>query len=96
MWRAIVLERSVCLLISFGILDRKPKQSNQQQYVFNRNNNNNNGINNKRNGNDGWAGEDVDIFREEEFDFQKNLNMFDKAKIFAEIRVITNNVYIIL
>ncbi|CAO3615598.1 unnamed protein product [Mucor hiemalis] len=66
--------------------NRKPKQSNQQQYVFNRNNNNNNGVNNKRNGNDGWAGEDVDIFREEEFDFQKNLNMFDKAKIFAEIR----------
>lgn len=36
---------------------------------------------------DGWAGEDVDIFREEEFDFQKNLDMFDKAKVFAEIRV---------
>ncbi|KAK4515395.1 RNA-dependent ATPase rok1 [Mucor velutinosus] len=39
----------------------------------------------KRNS-DGWAGEDVDIFREEEFDFQKNLDMFDKAKVFAEIR----------
>ncbi|KAG2199825.1 hypothetical protein INT47_009438 [Mucor saturninus] len=35
---------------------------------------------------DGWAGEDVNIFREEEFDFQKNLDMFDKAKVFAEIR----------
>ncbi|KAI7899238.1 YjeF N-terminal domain-containing protein [Cokeromyces recurvatus] len=33
----------------------------------------------------GWAGEDVNIFREEEFDFQKNLDMFDKAKVFAEI-----------
>ncbi|KAL9545042.1 hypothetical protein MBANPS3_007329 [Mucor bainieri] len=39
----------------------------------------------KRNS-DGWAGEDVDVFREEEFDFQKNLDMFDKAKVFAEIR----------
>ncbi|KAI9468084.1 MAG: YjeF N-terminal domain-containing protein [Benjaminiella poitrasii] len=38
----------------------------------------------KKNG--GWAGEDVNIFREEEFDFQKNLDMFDKAKVFAEIR----------
>lgn len=75
-----------------GIIDRKQKQQNQQQYASNRSNNNNytnNGFDNKRNGNDGWAGEDVDGFIEEEFDFQKNLNMFDKAKIFAEIRVIT-------
>lgn len=69
--------------------NRKQKQQNQQQYASNRSNNNNytnNGFDNKRNGNDGWAGEDVDGFIEEEFDFQKNLNMFDKAKIFAEIR----------
>jgi NAD(P)H-hydrate repair Nnr-like enzyme with NAD(P)H-hydrate epimerase domain len=55
---------------------RKIKQSQlppQQQY---RNNNNHSG----------WAGEDVNIFKEEEFDFQKNLDMFDKKKVFAEIR----------
>ncbi|KAF7725657.1 enhancer of mRNA decapping [Apophysomyces ossiformis] len=34
----------------------------------------------------GWADEDVDGFKGEEFDFQANLNMFDKAKVFAEIR----------
>lgn len=37
--------------------------------------------------NEGWAGEDVNIFKEQEFDFQKNLDMFDKAKEFAKIRV---------
>lgn len=41
----------------------------------------------KRNDNEGWAREDVNIFKEEEFDFQKNLDMFDKAKEFAKIRV---------
>jgi hypothetical protein len=63
------------------ILARKLKQQQQQQ---------NQTSNRKRNNNianDGWAGEDVNIFREEEFDFQKNLDMFDKAKVFAEIRV---------
>ncbi|GAA5805557.1 hypothetical protein HPULCUR_011076 [Helicostylum pulchrum] len=49
-----------------------------------RNSNNNN--NNNRKTMDGWAGEDVNIFIKEEFDFQKNLDMFDKAKVFAEIR----------
>ncbi|KAG2222893.1 hypothetical protein INT45_013524 [Circinella minor] len=34
----------------------------------------------------GWANQDVSGFREKEFDFQANLNMFDKAKVFAEIR----------
>ncbi|KAI8142950.1 YjeF N-terminal domain-containing protein [Fennellomyces sp. T-0311] len=34
----------------------------------------------------GWANQDVDGFREKEFDFQANLNMFDKKKVFAEIR----------
>ncbi|ORY99843.1 YjeF N-terminal domain-containing protein [Syncephalastrum racemosum] len=34
----------------------------------------------------GWAGEDVDGFREKEFDFQANLDMFDKKKIFDQIR----------
>jgi len=34
-----------------------------------------------------WAGGDVNDFKEEEFDFQANLDMFDKAKVFAEIRV---------
>ncbi|KAI9307528.1 YjeF N-terminal domain-containing protein [Cunninghamella echinulata] len=34
----------------------------------------------------GWANEDVKGFIEEEFDFQANLNMFDKAKVFAEIK----------
>ncbi|CAO3594181.1 unnamed protein product [Absidia cylindrospora] len=36
----------------------------------------------------GWADEDVNGFREEEFDFQANLDMFDKAKVFAEIQEI--------
>ncbi|KAI8974492.1 YjeF N-terminal domain-containing protein [Pilobolus umbonatus] len=40
----------------------------------------------RKNVSDGWADEDVSIFKEEEFDFQKNLDMFDKAKVFAEIR----------
>ncbi|CDS07328.1 hypothetical protein LRAMOSA01277 [Lichtheimia ramosa] len=34
----------------------------------------------------GWADEDVDGFKEKEFDFQANLSMFDKEKVFAEIR----------
>ncbi|KAI7867558.1 YjeF N-terminal domain-containing protein [Spinellus fusiger] len=34
----------------------------------------------------GWAEEDVEGFRKEEFDFQANLSMFDKEKVFAEIR----------
>lgn len=38
----------------------------------------------------GWANEDVNQFREEEFDFQANLDMFDKAKVFAEIQARTN------
>lgn len=37
-----------------------------------------------------WAGEDVNDFKEEEFDFQANLNMFDKEKVFAEIRVLVS------
>lgn len=43
---------------------------------------------------DGWAGEDVNIFIKEEFDFQKNLDMFDKAKVFAEIRVKLNYIHV--
>jgi flagellar basal body rod protein FlgB len=38
-----------------------------------------------------WANEDVNRFKEEEFDFQANLDMFDKAKVFAEIQVRTAN-----
>ncbi|KAI8374378.1 YjeF N-terminal domain-containing protein [Radiomyces spectabilis] len=34
----------------------------------------------------GWADESVDEFKEHEFDFQANLDMFDKKKVFAEIR----------
>ncbi|KAI9261407.1 YjeF N-terminal domain-containing protein [Phascolomyces articulosus] len=34
----------------------------------------------------GWANQDVSGFKEKEFDFQANLSMFDKAKVFAEIR----------
>lgn len=63
------------LLFFFKKKARKLKQPT-------RNNNNNN-----RKTMDGWAGEDVNIFIKEEFDFQKNLDMFDKAKVFAEIRV---------
>ncbi|CAG8438131.1 567_t:CDS:10 [Ambispora leptoticha] len=33
-----------------------------------------------------WAGEDVNEFKSEEFDFQGNLDLFDKEKVFAEIR----------
>ncbi|KAI9310956.1 YjeF N-terminal domain-containing protein [Dichotomocladium elegans] len=36
--------------------------------------------------NNGWADEDVNGFIEKEFDFQANLNMFDKKKVFAEIQ----------
>lgn len=34
----------------------------------------------------GWADEDVDGFKGKEFDFQANLDMFDKKKVFAEIQ----------
>jgi NAD(P)H-hydrate repair Nnr-like enzyme with NAD(P)H-hydrate epimerase domain len=43
-------------------------------------------MNNNKNA-QGWADTDVNSFREEEFDFQKHLNKFNKAEIFAEIRV---------
>ncbi|KAI8073861.1 YjeF N-terminal domain-containing protein [Gongronella butleri] len=33
-----------------------------------------------------WASEDVKGYISQEFDFQANLDMFDKAKVFAEIR----------
>ncbi|KAJ1976522.1 enhancer of mRNA decapping [Dimargaris verticillata] len=33
-----------------------------------------------------WASGDVDQFKDEEFDFQSNLSMFDKKKVFDEIR----------
>ncbi|KAG5440210.1 hypothetical protein PCANB_001780 [Pneumocystis canis] len=36
--------------------------------------------------NDNWINEDVNRFRDEEFDFQGNLGRFDKHKIFSEIR----------
>ncbi|KAG5440563.1 hypothetical protein PCK2_000388 [Pneumocystis canis] len=36
--------------------------------------------------NDNWVNEDVNRFRDEEFDFQGNLGRFDKHKIFSEIR----------
>jgi hypothetical protein len=66
------------------LLARKLKQQQQQQQQQQQIQT----PNRKRNVvSDGWAGEDVNIFREEEFDFQKNLDMFDKAKVFAEIRV---------
>ncbi|KAI8975468.1 YjeF N-terminal domain-containing protein [Mycotypha africana] len=42
------------------------------------------------NTNNDWAKENVEIFKEEEFDFQKNLNLFDKEKVFAEIREADN------
>jgi hypothetical protein len=64
----------------------KNRKSKQQIPLQQSSGSNRNSYNEKRNGN-GWAGEDVNIFIKEEFDFQKNLNMFDKAKIFAEIRV---------
>ena len=42
-----------------------------------------------QNGNDeeGWATEDVNDIRETEFDFQGNLDRFDKKRIFSQIRV---------
>ncbi|KAF0457890.1 YjeF N-terminal domain-like protein [Gigaspora margarita] len=33
-----------------------------------------------------WAGGDVNDFKSKEFDFQGNLDLFDKEKVFAEIR----------
>lgn len=63
------------------MLARKAKQQQQLQQQVQISNRKRNTATN------GWAGEDVNIFKEEEFDFQKNLDMFDKAKVFAEIRV---------
>jgi len=37
--------------------------------------------------NNEWAEEDVTDYGLEEFDFQANLNRFDKKKVFAEIKV---------
>ncbi|CAG8611351.1 7765_t:CDS:2, partial [Racocetra fulgida] len=34
-----------------------------------------------------WAGGDVNDFKSKEFDFQGNLDLFDKEKVFAEIRL---------
>jgi hypothetical protein len=34
-----------------------------------------------------WAQGDVNEFIEEDFDFQQNLILFDKKKVFEEIRV---------
>ncbi|CAJ0635619.1 5064_t:CDS:10 [Entrophospora sp. SA101] len=41
-----------------------------------------------------WAGGDVNEFKSEEFDFQGNLDLFDKEKVFAEIRQQENTFYI--
>lgn len=57
------------------MLDRKARQQQQQQQH-----------NGKGVSSNGWADEDVDGFKEKEFDFQANLSMFDKEKVFAEIR----------
>lgn len=56
----------------FIVLARKARQQQQQ--------------NGKNVSSNGWADEDVDGFKEKEFDFQANLSMFDKEKVFAEIR----------
>ncbi|RKP38475.1 hypothetical protein BJ085DRAFT_29608 [Dimargaris cristalligena] len=42
--------------------------------------------NGRKSDNHAWADECVDQFKEEEFDFQSNLGLFDKKKIFDEIR----------
>ncbi|KAK9723006.1 enhancer of mRNA decapping [Basidiobolus ranarum] len=34
----------------------------------------------------GWANENVNDFKKQEFDFQHNLGLFDKKKVFAEIK----------
>lgn len=34
-----------------------------------------------------WAQGDMEEFKDEDFDFQANLGLFDKARVFAEIRV---------
>jgi hypothetical protein len=34
-----------------------------------------------------WAQADTEEFKDEDFDFQGNLGLFDKARVFAEIRV---------
>ncbi|CAG8525729.1 2990_t:CDS:10, partial [Paraglomus occultum] len=41
---------------------------------------------NNRRHNHEWAGGDVNDFKSEEFDFQGNLDLFDKAAVFAELR----------
>ncbi|KAG9293737.1 hypothetical protein G9A89_019074 [Geosiphon pyriformis] len=66
---------------------RKPKQSKANGYY-----NNPRDSPARRNGRrrrpikHEWAGEDVNEFKSEEFDFQGNLDLFDKEKVFAEIR----------
>lgn len=62
-------------LLLFILAERKPKRQQQKNYQR------------KQVEINGWANEDVNGFIEEEFDFQANLNMFDKAKVFAEIKV---------
>ncbi|EMR10869.1 hypothetical protein PNEG_01016 [Pneumocystis murina B123] len=40
----------------------------------------------KHTNHDNWVNEDVNRYRDEEFDFQGNLGRFDKHKVFSEIR----------
>ncbi|RCH98833.1 enhancer of mRNA decapping [Rhizopus azygosporus] len=64
-------------LITPSLSTSKSKKRKQRQNRKNMNNNKNA---------QGWADTDVNSFREEEFDFQKHLDKFNKAEIFAEIR----------
>ncbi|CAO3701142.1 unnamed protein product [Rhizopus stolonifer] len=63
--------------------NKKKKQQHQQQHQQQQQQQHRN---NRKNISESWANKDVSSYREKEFDFQKNLNMFDKAKVFAEIR----------
>ncbi|KAG1474701.1 hypothetical protein G6F56_000190 [Rhizopus delemar] len=66
--------------------NKKKKQQYQQHQQQQQQQHQHSPRNNRKNTSESWANKDVSSYREEEFDFQKNLNMFDKAKVFAEIR----------
>ncbi|KAG1536990.1 hypothetical protein G6F49_012876 [Rhizopus delemar] len=80
-----IIEPQISINKSFSTSKNKKKkqsqQTVQQAQQWPRNNRKNN-----NNSNNSWADKDVSSYQEIEFDFQKNLNRFDKAKVFAEIR----------
>uniref|UniRef100_A0A060T2X8 Enhancer of mRNA-decapping protein 3 n=1 Tax=Blastobotrys adeninivorans TaxID=409370 RepID=A0A060T2X8_BLAAD len=72
---------------------KKRNQTNNNQKNNNNNQNNhqnnhhyNNFTNNHNKGGQNWATEDASDIKNHEFDFQANLNLFDKQSVFEQIR----------